>query len=94
MIELDWRNQRRKKKKRKIFYLAFTIFGMEQHQIMCNAAAVAVTQQLLLAGEETGQARGAWRAPADCQDAFHTRGLSAGTPEEETCKHSKEASFC
>lgn len=86
-------SEEKKKKKRKIFYLAFTTFGMEQHQITCNAAAVAVTQ-LLLAGEETGQARGAWRAPADCQDAFHTRGLSAGTPEEETCKHSRKASFC
>lgn len=39
---------------------------------------MAVTQQLLLAGEEAEQAPVPWRAPEDCQDAFHTRGLLLG----------------
>lgn len=76
-----------------IFYLAFTVIDMEQHEIACNTATMAVTQRLL-AGEEAGQAWGPWRAPADCQDGFYTRGLSAGTPEEPTCKHSRKALFC
>lgn len=58
---------------------------------MSNAAAMAVTQGLLLAGGESGQAGG----PGVLQQAaFRTRGLAAGAPEEATCKHSRKVTLC